>query len=68
MPLNNKNDTVPNGRQLASLQIENKEVNYKYDRNGMYSQKTDNSGTTCYYDSGKLLIGLTKGNHVIITI
>ena len=59
--------TWQNGRQLASLQTEDNEVNYKYDSNGMRTQKTDNSGTTYYYyDSDKNLIGLTKGNNTLL--
>lgn len=56
-----------NGRQLASLQTADNDVNYRYDSNGMRTQKTDNSGTTYYYyDSNKNLIGLTKGNDTLL--
>ena len=56
-----------NGRQLASLQTEDNSVTYKYDSNGMRTQKTDNNGTTYYYyDSNKNLIGLTKGNDTLL--
>jgi RHS repeat-associated protein len=69
-PLNYRNGmtfTWQNGRQLASLQTEDNEVNYKYDSNGMRTQKTDNSGTTYYYyDSDKNLIGLTKGSTTLL--
>lgn len=59
--------TWQNGRQLASLQTEDNEVNYKYDSDGMRTQKTDNSGTTYYYyDSDKNLIGLTKGDNTLL--
>ena len=55
------------GRQLSSLQIADNSVSYKYDSNGMRTQKTDNSGTTYYYyDSDKNLIGLTKGNNTLL--
>ena len=59
--------TWQNGRQLASLQTADNSVSYKYDSNGMRTQKTDNSGTTYYYyDSDKNLIGLTKGNDTLL--
>ena len=59
--------TWQNGRQLASLQTADNSVSYKYDSNGMRTQKTDNSGTTYYYyDSDKNLIGLTKGNNTLL--
>ena len=59
--------TWQNGRQLASLQTEDNSVTYKYDSNGMRTQKTDNNGTTYYYyDSNKNLIGLTKGNDTLL--
>ena len=55
------------GRQLASLQIGSNVVNYKYDSNGMRTQKIDNNGTTYYYyDSNNNLIGLTKGNDTLL--
>lgn len=56
-----------NGRQLSSLQIADNSVSYKYDSNGMRTQKTDNNGTTYYYyDSNNNLIGLTKGNDTLL--
>lgn len=59
--------TWQNGRQLASLQTGSNVVNYKYDSNGMRTQKTNNSGTTYYYyDSNSNLIGLTKGNDTLL--
>ena len=59
--------TWEHGRQLSSLQTEDNDVNYKYDSNGMRTQKTDNTGTTnYYYDSDKNLIGLTKGNITLL--
>ena len=59
--------TWQNGRQLASLQTADNSVSYKYDSNGMRTQKTDNSGTTYYYyDSGNNLIGMTKGNDTLL--
>ncbi len=59
--------TWQNGRQLASLQTADNSVSYKYDSNGMRTQKTDNSGTTYYYyDSDNNLIGLTKGNDTLL--
>lgn len=59
--------TWEQGRQLSSLQIANNGVSYKYDSNGMRTQKTDNSGTTYYYyDSNHNLIGLTKGNDTLL--
>ncbi len=59
--------TWQNGRQLASLQTADNSVSYKYDSNGLRTQKTDNSGTTYYYyDSNKNLIGLTKGNKTML--
>lgn len=69
-PLNYRNEitmTWQNGRQLASLQTSDNSVSYKYDSNGMRTQKTDNSGTTYYYyDSYKNLIGLTKNNNTLL--
>ncbi len=69
-PLSYRNSmtmTWQNGRQLASLQTADNSVSYKYDSNGMRTQKTDNSGTTYYYyDSNKNLIGLTKGNKTLL--
>ena len=54
-------------RQLSSLQTADNSLSYKYDSNGMRTQKTDNSGTTYYYyDSNKNLIGLTKGNDTLL--
>ena len=41
--------TWEHGRQLSSLQTDDNSVNYKYDSNGMRTQKTDNNGTTNYY-------------------
>ena len=59
--------TWQNGRQLASLQTADNNVSYKYDSNGMRTQKTNNSGTTYYYyDSGNNLIGMTKGNNTLL--
>lgn len=59
--------TWEHGRQLSSLQTADNSVSYKYDSNGMRTQKTDNSGTTYYYyDSDKNLIGLTKGNNTLL--
>ncbi|MGN0499675.1 MAG: RHS repeat-associated core domain-containing protein [Ruminococcus sp.] len=59
--------TWQNGRQLTSLQTADNSVSYKYDSNGMRTQKTDNSGTTYYYyDSDKNLIGLTKDNDTLL--
>ena len=59
--------TWQNGRQLASLQTADNNVSYKYDSNGMRTQKTDNSGTTYYYyDSSNNLIGMTKGNNTLL--
>ena len=61
------NFTWENGRQLSSLQTADNSISYKYDSNGMRTQKTDNSGTTYYYyDSNKNLIGLTKGNDTLL--
>ena len=59
--------TWQNGRQLASLQTADNNVSYKYDSNGMRTQKTNNSGTTYYYyDSGNNLIGMTKDNNTLL--
>ncbi len=59
--------TWEHGRQLASLQTEDNKVNYKYDSNGMRTQKSDSNGTTYYYyDSNNNLIGLTKGNDTLL--
>jgi YD repeat-containing protein len=56
-----------NGRQLASLQTADNSISYKYDSNGMRTQKTDNSVTIYYYyDNDKSLIGLTKGNCALL--
>ncbi len=58
--------TWQNGRQLSTLQTENNSVSYKYNSNGLRTQKTDNSGTTdYYYDSNNNLIGLTKSNRTL---
>ena len=69
-PLSYRDDmtiTWEHGRQLSSLQTADNSVSYKYDSNGMRTQKTDNSGTTYYYyDSDKNLIGLTKGNNTLL--
>lgn len=57
--------TWQNGRQLASLQTDDNDVSYKYDSNGMRTQKTDNSDTTYYYyDSDKM----TKGNNTLAVL
>ena len=54
--------TWENGRQLSTLKTGENEVSYKYDSNGLRTQKEDDNGTTYYYyDSNKNLIGLTKG-------
>ena len=54
--------TWENGRRLSTLKTGENEVSYKYDSNGLRTQKEDGSGTTYYYyDSNKNLIGLTKG-------
>ena len=59
--------TWEHGRLLSYLQTADNSVSYKYDSNGMRTQKTDNSGTTYYYyDSDKNLIGLTKGNNTLL--
>lgn len=59
--------TRQNGRQLSPLQTGDSTVPYKYDSNGMRTQKTDNSGTTYYYyDSNNNLIGLTKGDDTLL--
>ena len=59
--------TWQNCRQLAFLQTADNNVSYKYDSNGMRTQKTNNSGTTYYYyDSGNNLIGMTKGNNTLL--
>ena len=59
--------TWQNGRQLASLQTIDNSVSYKYDINGMRTQKKDNSGTTYYYyDSNNNLIGLTKDDSTLL--
>ena len=69
-PLSYRDDmtmTWEHGRQLSSLQIADNSVSYKYDSNGMRTQKTDNNGTTYYYyDSNNNLIGLTKGNDTLL--
>lgn len=69
-PLSYRDDmtmTWEHGRQRFSLQTADNSVSYKYDSNGMRTQKTDNSGTTYYYyDSDKNLIGLTKGNNTLL--
>ncbi len=69
-PLSYRDDitfTWQKGRQLASLQISDNIISYKYDSNGMRTQKTDNSGTTYYYyDSKNNLIGMTKGNDTLL--
>lgn len=59
--------TWQNGRHLASLQKGSTVVNYKYDSNGMRTQKSDSNSTTYYYyDSNNNLIGLTKGNNTLL--
>lgn len=59
--------TWEHGRQLSSLQTADNSVSYKYDSNGMRTQKADNSGTTYYYyDSDKNLIGLKKGDATLL--
>lgn len=51
--------TWKNGRQLASLQTTDNSVSYKYDSNGLRTQKDDDNYTTCYYyDSNNNLIGI----------
>ena len=69
-PLSYRDDmtiTWEHGRQLSTLQTADNSVSYKYDSNGMCTQKADNSGTTYYYyDSDKNLIGLTKGNNTLL--
>ena len=48
---------------MQTLQTESNSVSYKYNRNGLRTQKTDSSGTTdYYYDSNNKLIGLTRIN------
>ena len=59
--------TWQNGRQLASLQTEDNSVTYKYDSNGMRTQKdADGVKTNYYYDSSNNLIGLSKGNNTLL--
>jgi hypothetical protein len=53
--------TWQNGRQLASLQTADNSISYKYDSNGMRTQKTvGNKTTNYYYDSNNNLIGLVS--------
>jgi RHS repeat-associated protein len=59
--------TWEHGRQLASLQTDDNSVNYKYDSNGIRTQKSvDGTNTNYYYDSDKNLIGLTKGEDTLL--
>lgn len=59
--------TWEHGRQLSSLQTAENSVGYKYDSNGMRTQKdVDGTKTYYYYDSDKNLIGLTKGNATLL--
>ena len=58
--------TWQNGRQLASLQTGDNTVTYKYDSNGMRTQKDDNNYTTCYYyDRNNNLIGINVAGAVL---
>ena len=59
--------TWEHGRQLSSLQTADNSVSYKYDSNGMRTQKdVDETKTYYYYDNDKNLIGLTKGNYTLL--
>ena len=59
--------TWEHGRQLSSLQTADNSVSYKYDSNGMRTQKdVDGTKTYYYYDNDKNLIGLTKGNYTLL--
>ena len=59
--------TWEHGRHLSSLQTADNSVSYRYDSNGMRTQKTNNSDTTYYYyDSNNNLIGLTKGEDTLL--
>ena len=59
--------TWQNGRQLSSLQTAENSVSYKYDSDGMRTQKdVDGTKTYYYYDSDKNLIALTKGNDTLL--
>ena len=51
--------TWQNGRKLISLKTNDNSITYKYDSNGLRTQKDDKNCTTCYYyDSKNNLIGI----------
>ena len=51
--------TWQNGRKLTSLKTNDNSITYKYDSNGLRTQKDDKNCTTCYYyDSKNNLIGI----------
>ena len=55
-----------NGRQLSSLQTGDNTVTYKYDSNGLRTQKNNGSKTTAYYyDSDNNLIAMNVEGYVL---
>ncbi len=51
--------TWQNDRKLSSLKTKDNNITYKYDSNGLRTQKDDNNYTTCYYyDSKNNLIAI----------
>ena len=58
--------TWQNGRQLASLQTGDDTITYKYDSNGLRTQKNNGSKTTSYYyDSNNNLIAMNVEGYVL---
>lgn len=55
-----------NGRQLASLKTGDNTITYKYDSNGLRTQKNNGSKTTAYYyDSDNNLIAMNVEGYVL---
>lgn len=47
--------TWEHGRQLISLQTADNSVSYKYDSNGMRTQKNNGSKTSAYYYDSEMI-------------
>ena len=69
-PLNYRNGmtmTWQNGRELASITKSNTTYSFKYNLDGLRTEKSvGGSKTNYYYDSNNNLIGIKKGNDTIL--
>lgn len=54
-----------NGRQLNSYTTSNLNINYKYNKDGIRTEKNVNGNITKYYVEGNKIIYLQKGNEII---